>query len=81
MVFEDSDLDLAVTETIKGKFRNSGQTCVCPNRVYVQSSLAEAYAAKLAEAVAQIPVGPVSRRASRSAPSSRTRRWPRLRIT
>jgi succinate-semialdehyde dehydrogenase/glutarate-semialdehyde dehydrogenase len=58
MVFEDSDLDLAVTETIKGKFRNSGQTCVCPNRVYVQSSVAEAYAAKLAEAVAQIPVGP-----------------------
>jgi succinate-semialdehyde dehydrogenase/glutarate-semialdehyde dehydrogenase len=58
MVFEDADLDLAVTETIKGKFRNSGQTCVCPNRVYVQASVAEAYAAKLAEAVAQIPVGP-----------------------
>lgn len=58
MVFADADLDLAVTETIKGKFRNSGQTCVCPNRVYVQSSVAEAYAAKLAEAVAQIPVGP-----------------------
>lgn len=58
MVFADADLDLAVTETIKGKFRNSGQTCVCPNRVYVQASVAEAYAAKLAEAVAQIPVGP-----------------------
>jgi succinate-semialdehyde dehydrogenase/glutarate-semialdehyde dehydrogenase len=58
MVFEDADLDLAVTETIKGKFRNSGQTCVCPNRVYVHASVAEAYAAKLAEAVARIPVGP-----------------------
>ena len=58
MVFEDTDLDLAVAETIKGKFRNSGQTCVCPNRVYVQASVAEAYAAKLAEAVAKIPVGP-----------------------
>jgi succinate-semialdehyde dehydrogenase / glutarate-semialdehyde dehydrogenase len=58
MVFEDADLDLAVAETIKGKFRNSGQTCVCPNRVYVQASVAEAYAAKLAEAVAKIPVGP-----------------------
>lgn len=58
MVFEDADLDLAVAETIKGKFRNSGQTCVCPNRVYVQASVAEAYAAKLAEAAAKIPVGP-----------------------
>jgi succinate-semialdehyde dehydrogenase/glutarate-semialdehyde dehydrogenase len=58
MVFEDADLDLAVAETVKGKFRNSGQTCVCPNRVYVQASVAEAYAAKLAEAVAKIPVGP-----------------------
>ncbi|MBX9708510.1 MAG: NAD-dependent succinate-semialdehyde dehydrogenase [Caulobacteraceae bacterium] len=58
MVFEDADLDLAVAETIKGKFRNSGQTCVCPNRVYVQASVAETYAAMLAEAVAKIPVGP-----------------------
>jgi succinate-semialdehyde dehydrogenase / glutarate-semialdehyde dehydrogenase len=56
MVFEDADLDLAVAETIKGKFRNSGQTCVCPNRVYVQASVAEAYAAKLAEGV---KVGPL----------------------
>lgn len=58
IVFEDADLDLAVAETIKGKFRNAGQTCVCPNRVYVQASVAEAYATKLAAAVAQIPVGP-----------------------
>ena len=58
IVFADADLDLAVAETIKGKFRNSGQTCVCPNRVYVERPVAEAYAAKLAEAVAAIPVGP-----------------------
>jgi succinate-semialdehyde dehydrogenase / glutarate-semialdehyde dehydrogenase len=58
IVFADADLDLAVVETIKGKFRNSGQTCVCPNRVYVEASVAERYAAKLAEAVANIPVGP-----------------------
>lgn len=58
IVFADADIDLAVAETIKGKFRNSGQTCVCPNRVYVEASVAEAYAAKLAEAVAKIPVGP-----------------------
>ncbi|MBX9616969.1 MAG: NAD-dependent succinate-semialdehyde dehydrogenase [Caulobacteraceae bacterium] len=58
IVFDDADLDLAVAETIKGKFRNAGQTCVCPNRVYVQASVARAWATKLAEAVAQIPVGP-----------------------
>jgi len=58
IVFEDADLDLAVAETIKGKFRNAGQTCVCPNRVYVQASVAELYASKLAEAVSKIPVGP-----------------------
>jgi len=57
IVFADADLDLAVAETIKGKFRNSGQTCVCPNRVYVEASVAQAYAAKLAEAVAALPVG------------------------
>lgn len=58
IVFADADIDLAVAETIKGKFRNSGQTCVCPNRVYVQASVAETYARKLADAVAKIPVGP-----------------------
>ncbi|WP_374515659.1 NAD-dependent succinate-semialdehyde dehydrogenase [Brevundimonas sp.] len=57
IVFADADLDLAVAETIRGKFRNSGQTCVCPNRVYVERSVADAYARKLAGAVAQIPVG------------------------
>ncbi len=58
IVFADADLDLAVAETIKGKFRNAGQTCVCPNRVYVERSVSQAYAGKLAEAVAKIPVGP-----------------------
>ncbi|MFN3558293.1 MAG: NAD-dependent succinate-semialdehyde dehydrogenase [Brevundimonas sp.] len=58
IVFADADLDLAVAETIKGKFRNSGQTCVCPNRVYVEASVAEDYANRLAAEVAKIPVGP-----------------------
>ncbi len=57
IVFADADLDQAVAETIKGKFRNSGQTCVCPNRVYIEASVAEAYAGKLAGAVAALPVG------------------------
>ena len=55
IVFADADLDLAVAETIKGKFRNSGQTCVCPNRVYVERSVADAYAEKLAAEAAKIP--------------------------
>jgi len=57
VVFADADLDLAVAETIKGKFRNSGQTCVCPNRVYVERPVAEAFAEKLAAQVARLPVG------------------------
>lgn len=57
IVFADADLDLAVAETIKGKFRNSGQTCVCPNRVYVERSVAEDYAERLAVEVAKLKVG------------------------
>ena len=57
IVFEDADLNLAVAETIKGKFRNSGQTCVCPNRVYVHASIAETYANRLAAEVAKLKVG------------------------
>ncbi|NJC40909.1 succinate-semialdehyde dehydrogenase/glutarate-semialdehyde dehydrogenase [Brevundimonas alba] len=57
IVFADADIDLAVAETVRGKFRNSGQTCVCPNRVYVEASVADAYAEKLAAEVAKIPVG------------------------
>ena len=58
IVFEDADLDLAVAETIKAKFRNAGQTCVCPNRVYAHASIARTYADKLAAEVAKIKVGP-----------------------
>lgn len=57
IVFDDADLDQAVAETIKGKFRNSGQTCVCPNRVYVQAGVADAFADRLTQAVAALQVG------------------------
>lgn len=57
IVFADADLELAVAETIKGKFRNAGQTCVCPNRVYVERPVADEFARRLAEAVAALPVG------------------------
>lgn len=57
IVFEDADIDASVDETIKGKFRNSGQTCVCPNRVYVHKKVARAFAEALAEKVAGLKVG------------------------
>ncbi|HAJ01821.1 MAG TPA: succinate-semialdehyde dehydrogenase (NADP(+)), partial [Brevundimonas sp.] len=50
IVFADADIDQAVAETIKGKFRNSGQTCVCPNRIYVERSVARAFVEKLSAA-------------------------------
>ena len=57
IVFEDADLELAVVETVKGKFRCAGQTCVCPNRVYVHIDLYDAFLDKLAARVAALKVG------------------------
>ncbi|MFD1694606.1 NAD-dependent succinate-semialdehyde dehydrogenase [Roseibium aestuarii] len=58
IVFDDADLDKAVEGAIASKFRNSGQTCVCANRLYVQSGVYDAFAAKLAKAVeAQLKPG------------------------
>src|SRR6266478_1203118 len=48
IVFEDADLDAAVEGAIASKYRNTGQTCVCTNRVLVQDSVYDAFAAKLA---------------------------------
>jgi succinate-semialdehyde dehydrogenase / glutarate-semialdehyde dehydrogenase len=57
IVFEDADLDAAVTGAIASKYRNSGQTCVCANRLLVQAPVYEAFARKLVQAVAQLRVG------------------------
>lgn len=57
LVFEDADLDEAVREAMAAKFRNSGQTCVCANRVYVHESIADAFADRYAEAASQLVVG------------------------
>jgi succinate-semialdehyde dehydrogenase/glutarate-semialdehyde dehydrogenase len=57
IIFDDMDVDRAVAETIKAKFRNSGQTCVCPNRVYVQRALYDDYLERLTTAVSQLKVG------------------------
>ena len=58
IVFDDADLDRAVTGAIASKFRNAGQTCVCANRMLVQAGVYDAFAKKLAEAVAKLKVGP-----------------------
>ena len=57
IVFDDADLDAAVEGAIMCKFRNNGQTCVCANRIYVQSGVYDAFAAKLKERVSQMKVG------------------------
>lgn len=57
IVFDDADLDAAVEGAIVSKFRNSGQTCVCANRLYVQSGVYQAFAEKLKAAVAKLKVG------------------------
>ena len=57
IVFEDADLDAAVQGAMISKYRNAGQTCVCANRILVQSSVYDAFAAKLAEAVKGLKVG------------------------
>lgn len=57
IVFDDADLDAAVEGAIISKFRNAGQTCVCANRLYVQDSVYDAFAEKLAAAVAKFKVG------------------------
>ena len=58
IVFDDADLDAAVAGAIASKFRNSGQTCVCTNRILVQDSVHDAFVAKLAAAMGKLKVGP-----------------------
>ncbi|EIJ44225.1 succinate-semialdehyde dehydrogenase [Beggiatoa alba B18LD] len=57
IVFDDADLDKAVSGAIASKYRNAGQTCVCANRLLIQSGIYEQFAEKLAVAVQQLTVG------------------------
>ncbi|EAZ99838.1 NAD-dependent succinate-semialdehyde dehydrogenase [Marinobacter sp. ELB17] len=57
IVFDDADLDAAVIGLMASKYRNTGQTCVCANRVYVQSGVYDAFAEKLKVAVSKMVVG------------------------
>ena len=58
IVFDDADVDAAVAGAMASKYRNAGQTCVCANRLLVQDGIYEAFAARLAAAVAALRVGP-----------------------
>jgi len=57
IVFNDADLDAAVAGAMSSKYRNSGQTCVCANRIFVQSGVYDQFAEKLAAKARQIKVG------------------------
>ena len=57
IVFDDADIDAAVAGAMVCKFRNSGQTCVCANRILVQASIFEEFTAKLAQAVDALKIG------------------------
>lgn len=58
IVFEDADLDLAVSATMVSKFRNGGQTCVCANRILVHDAVHDDFAARLGRAVSALKVAP-----------------------
>jgi len=57
IVFDDADLDAAVEGALASKYRNTGQTCVCANRLLVQDGIYDAFAARLAEAAKKMKVG------------------------
>jgi len=57
IVFDDADLDAAVAGAIASKYRNAGQTCVCANRLLVQSGIYERFATRLAEVASAMTVG------------------------
>ena len=57
IIFDDADIDVAVSGAIASKFRNMGQTCVCANRIYVQAGVYDAFAEKLSAAVEKLRVG------------------------
>ncbi|MBC3211826.1 NAD-dependent succinate-semialdehyde dehydrogenase [Serratia fonticola] len=58
LVFDDADLDAAVAGAMAAKFRNSGQTCVCVNRFYVQDGIYDRFVEKLADAARSLKVAP-----------------------
>jgi len=58
IIFDDADLDAAVAGAMASKYRNTGQTCVCANRILVQDGVYDEFTEKLAKAVSTLSVGP-----------------------
>lgn len=58
LVFDDCDLDVAVRETIIAKFRNTGQSCIAANRIYVQKGIYKEFTKRFCDAVAKLKTGP-----------------------
>jgi len=73
IVFDDADLDAAVAGAMSAKFRNAGQTCISPNRLLVQAGIHDAFAERLAQAVAALEVGPAGAPGSQIGPLINTR--------
>jgi succinate-semialdehyde dehydrogenase/glutarate-semialdehyde dehydrogenase len=73
IVFDDADLDAAVDGLMVSKFRNGGQTCVCPNRVFVHDAVHDAFVVKLAARVGALKVGPATRADSQIGPMINSR--------
>jgi succinate-semialdehyde dehydrogenase/glutarate-semialdehyde dehydrogenase len=57
IVFDDADIDAAVEGAMMSKYRNTGQTCVCANRILVQDKVYDVFADKLVKAVAKLKIG------------------------
>ena len=57
LIFDDADIDLAIVGAMASKYRNTGQTCICANRFYVQEGVYDLFVQKLAAAVADLKVG------------------------
>jgi succinate-semialdehyde dehydrogenase/glutarate-semialdehyde dehydrogenase len=57
IVFDDADVDAAVTGAIVSKYRNAGQTCVCANRIYVQEGIYDSFVQKFTAAVGELKIG------------------------
>lgn len=68
IVFDDAALDAAIEGLMVAKFRNGGQTCVCPNRIYVQEGVYEEFVDKLTARVAALVVGPATNPAAQIGP-------------
>lgn len=68
LVFEDADLDEAVEGALLAKMRNMGEACTAANRIYVHADVAEEFARKLADKMAQMPVGPGTQEGVRVGP-------------